>query len=289
MKPLSDSRWSLPEREIWSLVCGMPEAKARRQPLLMLKLYVDDSGKAGHSPVMVLAGYLADAEQWAAFSNEWQALLDEARVPIFKMADAWRLGADWQHLGALGRDQLIARLIGCIRRHARMAFINSMPIEGFNHYLRVKEDPAHHLSRVYVILFYSFLSRVYKHAYLYHFDQRVEVVFDEQGGESQRSILSMMDEFRDIARSTFRNLIMPSPAFRTDQDMIPLQAADMLAWLVRREAYNKSLGKDVNELPEQMLLTGALDMPRDVFVWTEDRLAGASQHLIDTLIRLTQR
>lgn len=289
MKPLLESRWSLPEREIWALVCGMPEARARKQPLLMLKLYVDDSGKAGHSPVMVLAGYLAPAEQWAAFSNEWQALLDECGVPIFRMAEAWRLGVEWHHLGALGRDQLIARLIGCIRRHAKMAFVNSMPIEGFNHYLRVTEDPAHHLSRIYLVLFYSFLSRVYFHAYKYHFDQCVEIVFDEQGGESQKTILSMMDQFREIAGSNFRDLIIPTPAFRTDQDMIPLQAADMLAWLVRREAYNKSLDKDVDALPEQMLLTGALNMPRDVFVWTEDRLAAASQHLIDTLMRLTQR
>ena len=50
----------------------------------MLQAYVDASG-TGDPNALVIAGYIATAETWADFSDEWQKQLDEVPLPRFKM------------------------------------------------------------------------------------------------------------------------------------------------------------------------------------------------------------
>jgi len=50
----------------------------------VLQAYVDGSG-TGDPDRLVMAGYVADSEEWAKFSVEWKARLDHARLPVFKM------------------------------------------------------------------------------------------------------------------------------------------------------------------------------------------------------------
>jgi hypothetical protein len=46
--------------------------------------YIDASGK-GDPKRLILAGYIGSPEAWNEFSKEWQARLDQARIPYFKM------------------------------------------------------------------------------------------------------------------------------------------------------------------------------------------------------------
>ncbi len=250
----------------------------------MLRLYVDDSGKSDQSPVQVLAGYLSTAERWAAFSNEWQELLDEAGLDAFRMAAAWRLARPYWDRGPLRRDHLIVRMVECIKRHVEMAFVSSVPFEGFHRYLDVTQKTySHPLGRPYFMGFFAILIQVYDYAFERRADQRIEVIFDEQGGESEQYILSAMGGFRRIAGQHFSDLVIPTPIFQNDKDALPLQAADMLAWLVRRDAVNGVRGIDRSRCLENLILGEALSMPNRVFIWGESRLALASQHLSESL------
>ena len=76
---------------IWSLVSRLPSAKRRRRVLLMLQAYIDDSAK-GDPNLFVLAGYISTTKRWAAFSDEWQRLLDHEsnyyrKLEYFKMSE----------------------------------------------------------------------------------------------------------------------------------------------------------------------------------------------------------
>jgi hypothetical protein len=50
---------------------------------MVVRAYIDDSYTAGG--VHVLAGYIARAEQWGAFSKEWEELL-----PLTRMGEQWK-------------------------------------------------------------------------------------------------------------------------------------------------------------------------------------------------------
>jgi hypothetical protein len=55
----------------------------------MLQAYVDASGK-GDLSRLVVAGYVADSEDWAKFSIDWKKRLDCAGLPYFKMNEMKR-------------------------------------------------------------------------------------------------------------------------------------------------------------------------------------------------------
>lgn len=272
-----------------NLVCGLPSAPARLKTWRMLQLYIDDSGKKDQSPVQVLAGYLSTTERWATFANEWQGLLDEAGVDAFRMAEAWRMARKFRNRGPLRRDHLIVQMIECIKRHAEMAFVSSIPFDGFHRYLDVKQDHSHTLGRPYFCGFYSLLTQVYNHAFHRYADQQLEIVFDEQGGESAQYVLSAMSEFRRLASQRFGDLIIPTPTFQNDKYALPLQAADMLAWLMRRDALNAARGVDRSGRLENLLLGEALSMPKSVVVWNEERLRLASDNLTRRLSDFIQQ
>lgn len=97
-EPVQTSRGSAPgtvpiarsaaAQRILALVCGYPRERRLKQPIVILQANIDDSGKGQH-PVFVLAGFVASAERWTAFANDWQTCLD-ANPPIayFKMKEA---------------------------------------------------------------------------------------------------------------------------------------------------------------------------------------------------------
>lgn len=94
--------WSRASAPIWSMVCHFPGDKRRKRHLLMMKAYIDDSNNSGPA-WFVLAGYVASAEKWATFSDEWQQILDMSpRIGRFKMKDAHGQWSDQQWNERLG-------------------------------------------------------------------------------------------------------------------------------------------------------------------------------------------
>lgn len=65
--------------KMWALVSGFPPEKARTRHFIVLQCYVDGSG-TGSPDLFVMAGYIAPAEKWAAFSREWQERLITYRI-----------------------------------------------------------------------------------------------------------------------------------------------------------------------------------------------------------------
>lgn len=62
----------------------------------------------------------------------------------------------------------------------------------------------------------------------------VEFIFDEQDGISL-DVQLWFDAMKGALPRKIRKLISGTPLFRNDKDMVQLQAADMLAWYLRRE------------------------------------------------------
>jgi hypothetical protein len=86
-----------------------------------------------------------------------------------------------------------------------------------------------------------------------------------------------MDEFRRVAAPEYPGLIIPTPQFQRDTDALPLQAADLLAWLVSRDARNLKNGIARSESLESVLLGEALSMPNSVVVWNESKFRQFSE------------
>lgn len=254
----------------------------------MLEIYIDDSGKENDSPSFVLAGYLASAEAWSAFSQQWQGILDDANIPAFHMVEAWRMGHKYRHLGILGRNQLVQDLLSCITQYVEHAFVLSIDLEAYRHWFAREEEPDLVPTRPYHFAFHSIQLLIADYIYRWRDDKDFRVIFDEQGGESARILLNAVDRSKAFAATKRPHMRMPIPTFETDLDAIPLQAADMLAWLSRREDYNHRKSVDLEQTAESLWLNQALSMPHKNKLMGDDVLETAAKVMTQQLRATSQ-
>lgn len=251
--------------------------------MTVLRAYVDDSGKEDSSPTQVLAGYAAMGDSWERFSQEWQEILKRAGVDGFHMVDAWRMARPYHDLGPIRRNQLIIDLVGCITRHVEHAFVVSIDLEPFAYWFG-RTEFKHPATRPYPVAFHFILSMICDYRFRRRYDRELEVFFDVQGGESQEGILQTVENHRTIAASFGRDLVdVPTPHFIPDDGCPPLQAADLLAWLVRREDFNHRTYPSWQERAEKIWLDGALSVPCRVELLGERRLEKMSQRAAEVL------
>lgn len=201
---------------------------------MILQAFVDESGSRNQDVCMVLAGFISPAEEWIAFSDEWQACLDDApTLEYFKMREAVKnpSGAfkNWR------RDAVRAKvrdLVEIIKQHAKMAIHCTTPIRGFDVTLGDLPGP---LVNPYCHNFAAIMAGIGWEA----IDQKaeeLELIFDEHDKYAPL-IRNIYPFFKRKADPELRQVLPIEPMFRSDIKFLPLQAADMLAWLFRN-AFN---------------------------------------------------
>jgi hypothetical protein len=98
-------------------------------------------------------------------------------------------------------------------------------------------------------------------------DEPVDFIFDEQHGQSDL-VQQAYSRFIETAQPEVRKLLGNRPIHRSDMDFLPIQAADLLAWNVRRSFYEKARGQDF--VSPVMTALGTIHQEEDR--WTRARL-----------------
>ena len=199
---------------------------------MTIQAFIDESGGKGHSRVFTMAGWLSPRERWLDFSNEWSACLSRhPQLDYFKMGEAAAGSGQFRNMPPSLRDSKLRELASIIRKHALLAFHCTIDLEGFADTIsnlgKPFRDPYFWPFHITIMaLCFECIDRGYS--------SPIEVVFDEHSIFGPRAIpwypliRLFMNEPQEAA-------VMPSsPTFSTDDESLPLQASDMLAWLMRR-------------------------------------------------------
>jgi hypothetical protein len=99
----------------------------------MLEAYFDESGTHAdpREALLILAGYIADEEEWKTFYTRWKSVLDRFQLPRFHMKDIQNFRHPlFKHLSADDRRSLVVALIDAIADTA---------VLGTLHYMRLHE------------------------------------------------------------------------------------------------------------------------------------------------------
>lgn len=252
--------------------------------MLVLQAYFDDSGWDGKSPIFVLAGYLSFAEKWSAFAHEWRAVCeidDPKKLPYLKMSDAYQLRKrssvflGWtEHQ----RDVRLQKFAPVINRHVEHGVGIVIPIKEYRtHFAGAFNPPA--LDRPYFLAFFSLATLVAKVVRQVGYKSQIELIFDRQDNESNAWLMAEFDKFMSVAPPELAG-VFTVPKWQDDKKVLPLQAADMLAWHLRRYYFDEYGGRNPVSERTNPYLANILDLKHDVIeFWTEEKLSAAANVL----------
>jgi hypothetical protein len=216
----------------------------------MVRAFVDDSGSGGDSPWYVLAGYVGTISDWIGFEPEWRTVLDAApHIEYFKSSEAESLKGQFLGFNPADRDKRIDRLIEVIGRHAQRAIYVRVRQQDYNEV--IKENVPGMWDDAYFFLMPGFISSALAMEKYLGNQEPAEFVLDtsqrldKQAKKLRGQLLSLPQFARTVDIS-----------FRDEKVFLPLQAADLLAWQVRR-AFS------VPEEPRRVHYDRAVNCPRE--------------------------
>jgi len=220
---------------------------------VLIQAYVDESGGKGQGAVFVFSAMIGASVLWSKFSDKWNAILDESpSIGYFKMNEAAKLNGEFKRFSPFQRDEKVKKLCRLIGNGALIELHSMVKLDDFNATFgktapKPLTDPYFFPFHVIIMaIAYQLLDVGHKEPFEIFFDEHV--IFGPRAKAWYPFVRAMADE--DI------RAIMPvEPYFRSDTDTLPLQAADLTAWLHRREN-NEGLGE---------------------FSWVQDALYGLAQ------------
>lgn len=254
--------------EIWDIApwySGLPSGESCKRLALALQIYIDDSGK-NDPPVFVLAGFLASAENWVAFSNEWRACLArEPSLEYLKMADANSRNGTFRGVAKDARDLKIRELALIAKDHVEFGISVAIPHAAYDAVFRGKWMKV--FDTPYALAFYLIIAATHKYLAAAGNHEEVDLIFDRQ--LDQEKLLNGAHSFvTDGLPQEVLNRFPTPPVFMDDKRAIPIQAADMLAWHIRRSWKE---GRDklpklstAGEILNEMLLINEIWLQRDL-------------------------
>ena len=206
---------------------GLPVAESIERRVMVLQAFIDDSGVGGkNSPenTFVLSGFVTTVRKWDAFASDSRTcLMDEPKINgAFHM----RTWAKVRNVAL--RDAKLASLCGIIRNHSERSIDSIIDIYDYRQ-IAAGAVPAE-IDSPYFFAFHHLIARFCDDCVTRGITERTKIVFDINltFGPKAKKWYQIV---RDIAPKPHRAVLPVEPSFDDDHDALPLQAADMLAYL----------------------------------------------------------
>jgi hypothetical protein len=233
---------------------GLSTDARQRRLLLPLQAFIDESGVEGTDPVIAFAGFFGQAQRWAEFSDEWRRWANASpSVDYLKMNEAAKLTGEFRQWNPHDRDVKLEGFIDIIRRFPEKAIYATLDVSA------LRARPYYTSNMVgsgYFGMFFSVLAGVcYEMLEADAFPiEPAEIIFDEHviyGPRIQLHYPFLRTILIEKYDQELERVLPKQPLFKDDREFLPLQAADVIAWLFRM---------------------GASGIPTE-FEWIADRLA----------------
>jgi hypothetical protein len=226
---------------------------------LNLVAYVDESGthdptgKQLGSETLVIAGWVAWQDEWETFCVDWQEVLNRFNVPALHMRELNNIdrltnprspyfGWDQKKI-----DEFLGELIPIARDGTCLGVVGLLSVRDYNNVVgeRFKTTFDHPYFFAFQLFFDSFLDAIEKTPFARQFPvgEQIATFLDQQEEFGERAYAAFQDFKRE---KDFQNR-MGSITFADHRKCLPLQAADLLAYRMRKMFTRKLQGlKPIN-------------------------------------------
>ena len=255
-------RWS--QEALRGIALASHHETSRFRLMLMLMACLDESG-GRDTPVVSMAGFLAREDQWLRFAREWRHALDEFSVGYLHMKKYAHSKAPFENWSDKKRELFIRRLIWVIKSNVLASVGAAVSVTDFDDILgrepRGFDDP-------YFFCFNSCASAVLAYCSKNNISETVSLVCDETD-KSRRRIGEYYSAFKRIAAEENRQQLA-AVVFADDQVVVPLQAADFLAY---------ELNKYHRGFRTRRSLHALKGLQQGYMFWDRRQLAGFARNL----------
>jgi hypothetical protein len=201
----------------------------------VLQAWIDDSGrgKESDSPFFVLAGYAGPVESFENMSDDWQRIMaEEPKLAYLKGKEANALDRNFKGWTTEQRDAKLEKLIASIRKNELIALSLSVSYRDFNRTLR---QPKGVLKNPFGIGFAHVIVWLLHSAHVKVEREEIEMIFDQGVLAREKEIEAAYRGMKWAFPKEAMDLLVGRPRFEDDKRNMPLQAADLFAWNVRRD------------------------------------------------------
>lgn len=219
--------------------------------------YFDESGTHVTSSALVVAGYIAPADQWERLAADWRAWLNKFSVRAFHMTDWENRQGEFKDWNNCKRHDLFNRLVGILKLRFHHGFSAATII---SHYSDFADEFARRSPMAvspYTFCVLQCFWFVGAWADRYRHPEPIQYVFEDGAGHAaELDVLCRQIEESDDRRRRFRFGGLSRAGKR---DSPSLQAADILAYETWKEMANCIvLGREVRPVRQtaQILLLG---------------------------------
>lgn len=214
-----------------------------------LRAYLDDSGD-GDSPGethLTIGGYLAEEDGWKYFEPRWKRILDDAGVPWLHMKEFGNPNSIiYRHLKSQPAKEkaFMQAVISLIKESARGSVATTVlldELQAFNIQHSLNIDP-------YAFAIYGCLFQLRS----FHPNDEIEIVCDRFDNSVGRAAKALNYAKTDVAKGIKPELFTSVPLQKDEswRDVLPLQAADLIAWEVRKFRRERNTLKPPGEIRE---------------------------------------
>lgn len=187
------------------------------------------------------------------------------------------------------RNLKVRALIEVIREFKPWALHARVSVEAFNRILKPHAPPP--FRTPYFSLCYSIIFGVARLHQKMASQERIEFIFDDHPGLAAK-VTPIFDFVMNDAPDV-DSIVAGKPSFKDDKDVLPLQAADMLAWAARRQDEGLA-ARDFHELLQsitdedahyqQAIEEFTLEMVADMWIRERPELAAMTKREWDEMM-----
>jgi hypothetical protein len=204
--------------------------------MVALQAFVDDSAADSGDRRLFLAGYINTVERWITFSNAWERERQKKpAIAYLKMSEAASCNGQFKGWPTPERDKKLLALARVIEAHHPW-FVYCSVSRAEHDRILAPVSPLP-LKNPYFACFWGVISLAgrCRAEFASEDSPTIDFVFDGQGGTGDQAVMWYRWLKEKEQDPIIRRSLGATPVFRNDKDVVALQAADMLAWHLRRD------------------------------------------------------
>jgi hypothetical protein len=202
---------------------------------MVLQAYIDDSGTQGKEPFFSLGGFISTSGKWAEFADVWKAELDrKPSISHFSMRSAFSPDLDGPFKGweQPEIEKKVTEFVKIIKTYAQMRVSCSLRRDDYKQTIKKGWFPSR-IDHPYFVCFWRLIIATVTYAHRSRWNAPLDFIFDEQGAMGSETV-KWYPYIKKVAPEPHKPYFGSPPIFRDDKIFLPLQAADLYAWSIRR-------------------------------------------------------